>query len=53
MEVQEAQRTPNRYDQKKDSPWYILIKTLNLYNEERLLKDGRKWGPIHIQRETY
>jgi hypothetical protein len=37
IQVQEASRTPNRLDQNRTSPWYIIIKT-RTQNRERILK---------------
>jgi hypothetical protein len=38
MNIQEAYRTPNRLDQKRDSSLHIIMKTLNAQNKERILK---------------
>jgi hypothetical protein len=38
MNIQEAYRTPNRLDQKRNSSCHIIIKTSNAQNKERLLK---------------
>jgi hypothetical protein len=38
MNIQEAYRTPNRLDQKRNSYHYIIIKTPNALNKERILK---------------
>jgi hypothetical protein len=38
MNIQEAYRTPNRLDQKRNSSSHIIVKTLNALNKERLLK---------------
>ena len=38
MNIQEAYRTPNRLDQKRNSYWHIIIKTLNALNKDRILK---------------
>ena len=35
--VQEADRTPNRQDKKRNSPWYKIAKAPNVRNKERLL----------------
>lgn len=42
MKVQEAYRASNRLDQKRKSPWYIIIKTLKVQNKERILKAARE-----------
>ena len=55
MNIQEAYRTPNRLDQKRNSSWHIIDKTPNALNKERILKTLRekgqvtyKGGPIRI-----
>lgn len=42
INVQEDYRTPNGLDQKRKSSCYIIIKTLNAQNNERLLKSVRE-----------
>jgi hypothetical protein len=37
-QVQEACRTPNHQDQKRNIPRYIIIKTLSTQNKEKILK---------------
>jgi hypothetical protein len=46
MSIQEVCRTPNRLDQKRNSFCYILFKTPNAQNKERILKAVR--GKINI-----
>ena len=41
INIQEAQRTPNRLSQKRKSSHHILIKTPNVQNKERILKAAR------------
>jgi hypothetical protein len=41
MNIQEAYRTPNRLDQKRNSSCHIIIKTSNALNKERILKAVR------------
>ena len=55
MNIQEAQRTPNRLDQKRNSSQQIIIRTTNALNKDRLLKAVRgkdqatyKGRPIRI-----
>jgi hypothetical protein len=48
MNIQEAYRTPNRLDQKRNSSCHIIIKTPNALNKERILKAIRGEG-----QETY
>ena len=38
MDIQEAYRTPNRLDQKRNFSRHIITKTPNAQNEERILK---------------
>jgi hypothetical protein len=38
MNIQEAYRTPNRLDQKRNSPQLIIIRTTNALNKDRILK---------------
>jgi hypothetical protein len=38
MKIQEAYRTPNRLDQKRNSSCHIIIKTPNTQNKEKILK---------------
>jgi hypothetical protein len=42
--VQEAYRTPNHPDQKRNTHRHIIIKTLSTQNNERILKtEKKKW----------
>jgi hypothetical protein len=41
IQVQEASRTPNRLDQNRTTPQYIIIKTTSTENRERILKAVR------------
>jgi hypothetical protein len=42
IQVQEVSRTPNRLNQNRTSPWYIIIKTTSTENRERILKAARE-----------
>ena len=42
MNIQEAYRTPNRRDQKRNSPQHIIIRTTNALNKDRILKAVRE-----------
>jgi hypothetical protein len=42
MNIQEADRTPNRMDQKKNSSRHIMIRTTNALNIHRILKAVRE-----------
>jgi hypothetical protein len=53
MNMQEAYRTPNRQDQKRNSSLHIMIRTTNALNKEKILKAARekvtyKGRPIRI-----
>jgi hypothetical protein len=38
MNIEEAHRTPNRLDQKRNSSCYIVVKPPNALNKEKILK---------------
>jgi hypothetical protein len=42
IQVQEASRMPNRFDQNRTSPQHIIIKTTSTENRERIVKAGRE-----------
>jgi hypothetical protein len=42
MNVQEAYRTPNRLNQKRNSSRHIIIRTTNALNNNRILKAVRE-----------
>jgi hypothetical protein len=42
MNIQEAYRSPNRLDQKRNSSLHIIIRTPNALNIERILKASGK-----------
>jgi hypothetical protein len=44
MNIQEAYRTPNRLDQKRNYFYHIITKTPNAQNKERILKAVRENG---------
>ena len=46
MNIQEAYRTPNRLDQKKNSSNHIIIKTPTAQNKERILKAVSEKGQV-------
>jgi hypothetical protein len=46
INIQEAFRTPNRLDQKRNSFCHIIVKTPNAQNKERLLKAVREKGQV-------
>jgi hypothetical protein len=46
MNIQEAYRTPNWLDQKRNSTWHIIIRITNALNKDRLLKALREKGQV-------
>jgi hypothetical protein len=40
--VQKAYRIPNLWDQKRNTPRHIIIKTLSTQNKERILKAAKE-----------
>jgi hypothetical protein len=46
INIQEAYRTPNRLDQKRNSSCHIIVKTSNAQNKERILKAVRENGQV-------
>jgi hypothetical protein len=46
--IQEAYRTPNRLDQKRNSFRHIIIRTTNALNKERILKAVREKSQVGI-----
>ena len=55
MQVQEAQRVPNKMDTKRTTPRHIIIKMPKFKDKERILKAARekerviyKGGPIRL-----
>ena len=44
--IQEADRTPNRFDQKRNSSCHIIIKAPNILNKERILKAVREKSQV-------
>jgi hypothetical protein len=42
IQVQEAARTPNRLDQNRTTPQYIIIKATSTKNRERILNAVRE-----------
>ena len=41
-EVQEAQRAPNKFDQKRNMPRHIIIKLPKIKDKERILETSRE-----------
>ena len=46
MNRQEAYRTPNRLDQKRNSSLHIIIRATNALNKDRILKAVREKGQV-------
>jgi hypothetical protein len=46
MNIQEAYRTPNGLDQKRNSSHHIIIKTPNALNKEKILKALREKSQV-------
>jgi hypothetical protein len=46
IKVQEAYRTPNKWDQKRKSSCHMSIKTLNAQSKERILKAAREKSQV-------
>ena len=46
MNIQEAHRTPNRLEQKRNSSLHIIIRTKNALNKDRILKAVREKGQV-------
>ena len=51
IQVQEAQRVPNKVDAKRPTPRHIMIKMPKFKDKERILKAAREsgylWGSSH------
>jgi hypothetical protein len=46
MNIQEAYRSPNRLDQKRNSSRHIIIRTTDALNKDRILKAVREKGQV-------
>ena len=46
MNIQEAYRTPNRLDQKRNTSCNIIIKTPTVLHKERILRAVREKGQV-------
>jgi hypothetical protein len=53
IQVQEASQTPNRFDQNRTMPRYIIIKTTSTETRERILKAVKEKKTDNIQRQTH
>jgi hypothetical protein len=52
MNIQEANRTPNRLEQKRNSSQHTIIRTTNALNKERILKAVREKGQVTYKGRT-
>jgi hypothetical protein len=52
MNIQEAYRTPNRLDQKRNSSQHIIIRTTNALNKDKILKAAREKGQVTFKGRT-
>ena len=53
IQVQEAQRIPNKLDSKRTTPRYIIIKMPNVKDKERILKSSKRIAESYLQRNSY
>ena len=49
MQVQEAQRVPNKMDAKRTTPRHIIIKIPKVKDKERILKTAREKAVTYLQ----
>jgi hypothetical protein len=49
IKVQEAYRTPNKWDQKRKFSHHIIIKTVNAKSKKRILKAARGKGQVNYK----
>jgi hypothetical protein len=52
MNIEEAYRTPNRLDQKRNSSLHIIIRTTNALNKNRILKAVWEKGQVTYKGRT-
>jgi hypothetical protein len=52
MNIQEAYKTPNRLDQKRNYSRHIIIKTTNALNKDKILKTAREKGQVIYKGRT-
>ena len=52
MQVQEAQRVPNKMDAKRPTPRYIIIKMPRVKDKQRILKAARE-KQSYLQRRSH
>ena len=53
MQVQEAQRVPNKMDAKRTTPRHIIIKIPKVKDKERILKAAREKAESYLQRSSH
>ena len=49
IKIQETYRTPNKPDQRQNSPHHIIIKTLNVQNKRKNSKSHKEKRPSYTQ----
>ena len=52
IQVQEAQRVPNKLDPKRNTPRHIIIKMPKVKDKERILKAAREKEGVTYKRAT-
>ena len=51
IQIEEAQRTPFRFNKNMSSPWDIMLKLAKYKDKERIMKAARdKWALTHKDR---
>ena len=53
MQVQEAQRVPNKMDVMRPTPRHIIIKMPTVKDKERILKASREKKISYLQRSSH
>ena len=53
IQVQEAQRVPNKLDPKRTTPRHIIIKMPKVKDKERILKAAREQQLVTLQRSPH
>ena len=53
IQVQEAQKIPNKMDPKRTTPRHIIIKMPKVKDEERILKAAREKKRVNLQRNFH
>ena len=53
IQVQEAQRVPNKLDPKRNTPRHIIVKMPKFKDKERILKSIKRKGDSYLQRSFH